>query len=157
MPCSGKREVFDVRSRRSVSRKLLLPNLLIDIIPNHTLLTNQLKSKGMSKSRSEPCLGTKKRERKNQEEDSTNLEPFRTLFPLPAKGIDMRKETARDQARHSDERERSKFACTSVRTCKSRNNFLSSTGRSRYRLTPVKGSSALKCCCGSVCLSCTMP
>ena len=93
----------------------------------------------MSKSRSEPCLGTKKRERKNQEEDSTNLDPFRTLFPLPAKGIDMRKETARDQARHSDERERSMFACTSVRTCKSRNNFLSSTGRSRYRLTPGEG------------------
>eukprot|EP00752_Nemacystus_decipiens_P017780 g15941.t1 len=52
----------------------------------------------MSKSRSEPSLGTKKRERKNQGDDATNVNPFRTLFPLPAKGIDMRKETARDQA-----------------------------------------------------------
>lgn len=58
----------------------------------------QLKSKGLSKSRSEPCLSTKKRERKNREEDSADVSPFRTLFPLPAKGIDMRKETARDQA-----------------------------------------------------------
>eukprot|EP00903_Cladosiphon_okamuranus_P010523 g9953.t1 len=58
----------------------------------------QLKSKGLSKSRSEPRLGTKKRERRNQDEGSTNPNPFRTLFPLPAKGVDMRKETARDQA-----------------------------------------------------------
>lgn len=63
-----------------------------------TVHLNQLKCKGLSKSRSEPCLGTKKRERKAQDEDSTSLNPFRTLFPPPAKGTDMRKETARHEA-----------------------------------------------------------
>ncbi|CAN0113612.1 unnamed protein product [Ectocarpus fasciculatus] len=53
----------------------------------------------MSKSRSEPCLGTFKRARRRQDEPRpTKIRPFRTLFPVPAKGIDMRKEAARDQA-----------------------------------------------------------
>lgn len=54
----------------------------------------------MSKSRSEPCLRTNKRERRQQyhEEGPPKLLPFRTLFPLPAKGIDMRRETARNEA-----------------------------------------------------------
>ncbi|CAM9530204.1 unnamed protein product, partial [Ectocarpus sp. 13 AM-2016] len=55
--------------------------------------------RALSKSRSEPCLSTHKRARRHREEPRpTKLRPFRTLFPVPAKGIDMRKEAARDQS-----------------------------------------------------------
>lgn len=50
--------------------------------------------KGLSKSRSEPCFGSK-RDRK----ETYPKPPFQVAFPLPSQGIDMRRETARDQVR----------------------------------------------------------
>ena len=46
--------------------------------------------------RKEPCLIAS---RGRDEEGVTPLPPFRVIFPLPKKGAEMRKETARDQAR----------------------------------------------------------
>lgn len=48
--------------------------------------------KGLSKSRSEPCFGSKR-----EGKEKYSKLPFQVVLPLPPKGVDMRGETARDQ------------------------------------------------------------